>query len=215
MNAQFEFIHDALHALAQPVTALRTALELGLNDHADQPAARKTFADCLGLVDRLTQELAIFREIASLEPEPPLEPCDGEALLKSCVDEMAPVAEACGVALHLDAQRTRIVCNGPMLQRAVFLLLDELIACAPSGGVSIGLKIHAAEAQLEVGPGIPPRQAKKGLAGGPIAPGRRQQLCRKLIEFAGGRSVRFGSDCTHCCFRIVESLQVRDGLTAD
>ncbi len=194
MNAQFEFMNDALHVLAQPVTALRTALELGLRDHADQPAARQTFEDCLGLIDRLTQELAIFREIASLEPEPLLGRCDGEALLKSCVDEMAPVAEACGVPLHLEAERTEIECNGPMLERAVFLLLDELIARSPSGGVSVGFTTRGSEAQLELRPGI--------------APGRRLQLYHKLIEFAGGRSVYFGSDRTRCCFRSGKSLQL-------
>jgi len=201
MNQQFEFMNDVLHVLAQPVTALRAALELGLRDHANRPAVHKTFEDCLGLVDRLTQELAIYREIASLQPEPALELCDGEALLKNSLEEMAPVAEACGVALHLKLARTGIECNGAMLQRAIFLLLDELIACSPSGGISIELTRNANEARFELRPGI--------------VPSRRQPLYRKLIELAGGRSVCFEADRTSCCFRNGELQQVRNEAAAN
>ena len=201
MNAQSEFMNDALHVLVQPVSALRTALELGLNDHANQPAARKTFEDCLGLIDRLTQELALLREVASLQPEPPLELCDGQGLLQSCVAEMAPVAEACGVALCIEAEKTEIECNAPTLQRAVFLLLDELIACSPAEGISIRLTRQQSGAELQLHPGT--------------APGRRQQLFRKLIESAGGRDVDFHSARTRCCFRVGGSLLDGDEIAAD
>ena len=200
MNQQFELVEEALHVLAQPVTALHAALELGLCDHAKSPEARKVFEDCLVILDRLTQELAVYREIAGLEAEPPLELCDGEALLKSCVEEMAPVAEASGVALNVTADKVHVECNAPMLQRAVFLLLDEMIACAPPKGISIRLKKvldirGPSEAQLEFRPGT--------------APGRRQQLCRKLMQFAGASGISFDSSRTYCCFRNGESLQVR------
>jgi hypothetical protein len=45
--------------------------------------------------------------------------CDGRALLESCVEEMAPVAESCGVALHLGAEAAEMrnatgrCCSGP------------------------------------------------------------------------------------------------------
>jgi signal transduction histidine kinase len=200
MNPQLEFMNDALHVLAQPVTALRAALELGMRDHSDQPAARKVFEDCLALLDRMTQELAIIREIASLEPNTPLELCDGAALLTSCVEEMAPVAEASGVALHLNAKRTRIECNAPTLQRAIFLLLDELIACSP-GGVWIQLTRRASETRLELRPGS--------------APGRRRQLYRKLLESGGGRGVCFEAGRTFCSFGNGEPLHLRDGAAAN
>jgi len=201
MNTQSEFMNDVLHVLAQPVTALRTALELGLNDHADQPASRKTFEDCLGLLDRLIQELAVLREIAGLEPEPPLELCDGRALLNSCVAEMAPVAEACEVALHVEAEKTEIECNRPMLQRAVFLLLDELIAGSPGEGISIRLTRQQAGAQLELQPGS--------------APGRRQKLFRKLIESAGGRDLDCDSTRTRCFFPRDGSLRSGEEIRPD
>ena len=215
MNQQFEFMNDALHVLAQPVTALRTALELGLSDLEGQPAARKVFEDCLGLLDRLTQDLAVFREIAALETAPPLEFCDGEALLKSCVEEMNPVAEAFGVPLRLSGEGMRIECNAPLLQRAVFLLLDELIAGSPRGGISIRLSEHANrggnheavnhtganEAQFELCPGI--------------ARGRRQQLIGTLLQFSGGSNVSFDSHHTCCRFRTRDPLQFRDEAVTD
>jgi signal transduction histidine kinase len=188
MNSQREFMEDAFHLLAQPVTALRVAMELGLSDDTNPPAARKTFADCLGLLDRLMQELAIFREIASLDAAPALAPRDGEALLKGCVEEMAPVAEACGVALDCRAAAAPVLCDEPLLQRAIFLLLDEMIACATRGGrISIRLSEDNGALRLELRPGAPG--------------GRRQQLCRKLLQFAGGSAMELDASRTLCLFR--------------
>ena len=79
------------------------------------------------------EDLAVFREIASLDEEPPLEFCDGRALLECCVEELAPVAEDCGVALHLSIENGEMRCNQPMLQRAIFVLLDAMIAGAARG----------------------------------------------------------------------------------
>lgn len=187
MNAQSEFMNEALHVMAQPLTALRTALELGSKDHANQVAARRTFEDCLGLVDRLIQELAVLREVAGLQPERPLELCDGHDLLNSCAVEMAPVAEAFGVALRVEAEPAEIECNAAALQRALFLLLDELIASTPSEGILIRMTKQQTDARLELHPGT--------------APGRRRQLFRKLIESAGGREVDLDSARTRCYFR--------------
>lgn len=191
MNPQAELMQDAFHALAQPVTALRTAMELALGDHAGEPALCQTLEDCLALLDRLMQDLAVFREIASLDQEPPLAPCDAQMLMRSCVEEMMPVAESCGVALALraDADHTRkIRCNGSMLQRAIFLLLDESIARAPQGSsIELELGWDRSEGRLQLRPGT--------------LRGRRQQLCRKLIELAGASSLRFEAEQTLFTFR--------------
>jgi signal transduction histidine kinase len=187
MKPQFELLDDAFHVLSQPVTALRTALELGLRDEADQPAARKIFEDCLGQLDRLMQELAIFREIASLEEEAPIACHDARQLLEACVEEMAAIAEAGGVALDVSAEQAAMQCNAPMLERAIFLLLDEMIAGTGAGGdISIRLTAGEQGLQLELRPGT--------------SPGRHQQLYRKLIQVAGGSEIHFDSERTRCTF---------------
>jgi signal transduction histidine kinase len=188
MNPQREFMNETFHLLAQPLTALLATVELGLSKEADGAAMQAVLKDCLYLLDRLMQDLAVFREIASLDEEPQLVSCAGRALLESCVQEMAPVAQSCGVALHLGAEAAEMRCNGPILQRAIFVLLDDMIACAPNGsGISLGLSKHNDGVRLQLCPGAPP--------------GRRLELCRKLMQFAGGSGIQFDSGRTSVTFQ--------------
>jgi K+-sensing histidine kinase KdpD len=202
MNPQREFMNETFHLLAQPITALRATVELGLSKESNAAAGRQILQDCLGLLDRLMQDLAVFRETASLDEEPPLASCDGRALLASSVEEMAPVAQSCGVALHLSAQAAQMQCSGPLLQRAIFVLLDAMIACAPrGGGISIVLSKHEDGVRLELCPGAPP--------------GRRQELCRKLMQLAGGSGMQFDSGRTCITFRGSADRQGAEGPSAD
>jgi hypothetical protein len=187
MNPEREFMSETFHTLAQPITALRAAVELGLRKDAGEAEARRTLKDCLKMLDQLMQDLDILREIASLEGQLRLAPCNGRALLESCVEEMAPVAQSCGVALQLSAEgisaeEAEMQCNRPMLERAIFVLLDSMIACASEGsGIAIALSKHSDGVRMELRPGAPP--------------GRRLELCRKLMQFAGGSGIQF--DCRH------------------
>jgi hypothetical protein len=75
-----------------------------------------------------------------------------------------------------------------MLQRAVFVLLDEMISCAQSGcRIAISLRKCGDGCQFEFRPGMPP--------------GQRQKLCRKLMQIAGGSSIQFASGSTSMTFR--------------
>jgi len=175
MNHQSEFMSEAFHALAQPIAALRATVELGLCDHAGDPA-HQLLENCLRLTDRLMQEMAVLREVASLGEAPPLLSCDGQALLQTSVEEMVPVAEASGVALRLDAQPASILCHAPTFQRAIFFLLDEMIAHSGSNhAISISLRHGQDGFTLEMRPASPQ--------------GRRGALCRKLMQFAGGCAI--------------------------
>ncbi len=172
MNSHREFISETFHVLSQPITALRASIELGLGKR-DEQAAKRALEACLPVVDRLMQDLAVLREIAGLDEEPPLDPCDGQLLLNSSIEEMAPVAQAAGIAIHLNAEPGAILCHEPTLQRAIFLLLDEIIAAAARNrAISISLRHREDDFLLEIRPGT--------------AQGPRQMLCRKLMQFAGG-----------------------------
>jgi signal transduction histidine kinase len=187
MNRQREFIDETLHVLAQPITALRATVELGLNTPANAQAARQALSDCLSLIDRLTKDLAVLREIASLDAVPPLGSCCGQTLLQNCVEEMAPVAESRGVALRLVAEPVAMQCNQPMFERAMFVALDELIAATlPGGEVLLSLLKGAEDISLELLPGLR---------------GARHNLCLKLMRAAGGTSTNSVADRTSVSFQ--------------
>jgi hypothetical protein len=188
MNRQREFMSEAFHTLAQPITALRATVELGLRKSLSAQASRLVLEDCLGLIDCLMRELALLREITSLDEQPPLQFCDGQRLLEGCVQEIAPIAEDRGITLLLDAETSLMQCNAAMLQRASFVLLDEMIAGAARGSkVSVSLHPCKDGFLLEMIPGS--------------TQGQRQKLGHKLMRFAGGSGIRFDSGCTSITFR--------------
>jgi K+-sensing histidine kinase KdpD len=101
---------------------------------------------------------------------------------------MALVAQHSGIALQLSAEPADIRCHEPMFQRALFVLLDEMIACAPSGSrIAISLRKSGDGFLLELCPGMPP--------------GQRRKLCEKLMQFAGGSRICFVSGSTSITFR--------------
>lgn len=187
MNPQREFINETFHVLAQPITALRATIELGLSKATDVQSSKEVLADCLGVIERLMQDLAVFREIASLDEMPSLTSCDGHMLLGDCMEEMAPVAEDRGIALRLTAEPVAMQCNQLMFQRALFLLLDDVIASTPRGGeITLSLHIGKDGVLLEGRPGT--------------LKGPRKKLFLKLMQFAGGSSIGFVTDCVSVTF---------------
>jgi signal transduction histidine kinase len=188
MNQQREFISETFHVLAQPITALRTTVELGLIKKPDGQGAQKVLKDCLHLIDRLMQDVAVLRESASLDEDLPLESCDGQSLLERSVEEMAPVAMEREIGIRLVAEPAAIECNEELFQRAMFVLLDETIASTPPGA-EISISLHKGEDgyRLQARPGTPK--------------GRRQELCRKLMQYAGGSEILSTSNCTSATFR--------------
>jgi K+-sensing histidine kinase KdpD len=201
MNQQ-ELMKETFHAMAQPVTALRAGVELGLCREMNQTETRTLLTECLCLIDRLMHDLSVFREIACLDEQPPLHPSDGERLLEIAVGEMAAVAHDCGIGFQLNTQAAVIVCNERMFQRAIFVLLDEMIAGAESGSnISVDLRPCGDEFRLDFHPGIPA--------------GARQKLCRKLMESAGGGSVCFTSECTSIAFPKSSYRRLSTTSTAD
>lgn len=188
MNPQQEFMSETFHTLAQPITALRATVELGLCRPSTEPATQELLQSCLSLIDRLMQDLAVFREIASIEDEPPRESCDGEAMIAKCAEEMMPVAESCGARIRLQTEPAMIHCNQKMFERGIFVLLDEMLAHSSSTGeISISLSKRDDKVELALRPGT--RQ------------GQRQKLCSKLMRFAGGMDVCFTPDSSSVTFR--------------
>jgi signal transduction histidine kinase len=168
-------IDDAFHALAQPVMALRATVELGLSEEPDKLEAQRVLGECLRLIDALTQEMAVAREIANVEDATTLTDCNGEALLCSCVEEMSAVAHEGGVAVFVDAKAATMKCDEMILRRALFVLLDGMLAAMPHGG-EIRLQLEDEESDF-----------LRLVARPPMPRGLRQNLCWKLMQAAGGQ----------------------------
>lgn len=173
MNQPRTFLDEAFHALAQPIMALRATVELGLEEKPCNLDSGQVLGDCLRLIDKLTRDIALVREIASFEKLPTLEACDGAPLLRSCAEEMAPVAREHGVSIHVDADATTMECDPGTFRRAMFVLLDSLLAAVP-GEAEIRLTLRENEGglRLTVFPAV--------------FEALRQKLCWKLMQSAGG-----------------------------
>lgn len=178
MKAQQEFVSDIFHTLAQPITALRTAVELGLQKDLNGAEAEKILGDCLQLIDRLMQDLSMLREIAELDSLalPPLLHHEALPILNAALEDMLPVAEAGGIQVNCTAEAGSIDCRQALLSRAVFLILDDLIGHLTAGGViTLSLRHVEGGMQLEICPGMV------------LQP--KQKLCDKLLQTAGAQSV--------------------------
>ena len=64
MNAETNYLNEAFHALSQPVMAMRATLELALE--GDGTDARQALGETLLLLEQLTRDLALVREMAGL-----------------------------------------------------------------------------------------------------------------------------------------------------
>jgi signal transduction histidine kinase len=177
------FLDETFHALAQPLMALRATVELGLVEDPSKLDATQVLGECLRSIDDLTQKMAMLREIASVDEPAALKPCDGDAILRGCVEEMYPVAHDHEVAIHLDAHIAFMNCDETMFRRAMFVLLDAMLAALPSGG-DIHLRLEEQDDCVR-------------LIAHPKTPtGLRQRLCSKLMHAAGGSVSSCATDMT-------------------
>jgi hypothetical protein len=195
MNQSHTLLDETFHALAQPVMALRATVELGLSEGPDKLEAQQVLGECLCLIDALMQEMAVMREIANVEDATTLTDCNGEALLRSCVEEMAAVAHEGGVAVCVDANAATMKCDEMILRRAMFVLLDGVIAAMPHGG-EIGLRLDEEGAFLRL------------MAHPPMPNGLRQKLCWKLMHAAGGQLMKCADGSMAVLFHKVTDRQL-------
>ena len=193
MNQSRTLLDETFHALAQPVMALRATVELGLSEGQE---AKPVLGECLRLIDALMQEVAVMREIANIEDATTLTDCNGKALLCSCVEEMAAVAHEGGVAVCVDAKAETMECDEMKFRRALFVLLDGMLAAMPHGG-EIRLRLDDEEGgflRLVARPAMPS--------------GLRQKLCWKLMRAAGGQLMNCADGSMAVLFHKVTDRQL-------
>jgi signal transduction histidine kinase len=196
MNPSHTLLDETFHSLAQPVMALRATVELGLSEGPDKVDARKVLGETLRLIDALMQEMAVLREIANVEDATTLTDCNGEALLRSCAEEMAAVAHEGGVAVCVDAKAEAMECDEMMVRRALFVLLDGMLAAMPHGG-EIRLRLDEEGDFLRL------------VARPPMPSGLRQKLCWKLLHAAGGQLMNCADGSMAVLFHKVTDRRLR------
>jgi signal transduction histidine kinase len=188
MSAQGELLSDILHLLAQPIVAMRATVEFALRKPLDENESKRTLQSCLQLLDRLMDEVALSREIVSLEEEPLRKDCDASPVLREIAEEMEPVAGAGGVTMELKLDSGTLWCSEDALRRALFLMLDTTLAGIPVGGrLQLQLRRDGEGYQLEMRPGA--------------APGGRRELCRGLLQAAGGSAVQLDEQRSIAAFQ--------------
>lgn len=159
---QRRFAADAAHELRTPLTAL--GLQIQLLERAKTDAERASAVARLRAgVKRATRLVGQLLVMARLEPDAAdrsFERVELGALALSVTGDLAPLAEAQGVALELDAEEhVTTLGSEDTLRILLSNLVDNAIRYAlPGGAIVVRVSNAAGDAILEVsddGPGIP------------------------------------------------------------
>ncbi len=157
------FVADAAHELHTPLTALRTNLELIVNE--DSESKRLTFVERaqaqVARLETLTNSLLELSRIESGEIKHDATLIDLNDLVRETSELYASQAEQKGIEFSLEMldQDIRVWVNDGQLRRAVGNLLENAIKFTPAGGiVHMGLRHHENCIELwvqDTGIGIP------------------------------------------------------------
>jgi signal transduction histidine kinase len=157
------FAADAAHELYTPLTALRTQLELALDDGPDQRHHLEQAQMQLARLETLTTDLLDLSRLESGAAQLNIQPVNLNHLLQTLAESYASQAEQAGISFSLYAPQQRTVTSGneAQLHRAIGNLLDNALKFTPSdGNISLGLNIAPDETFYEIwiedsGIGIP------------------------------------------------------------
>jgi signal transduction histidine kinase len=200
MTSEKSYLDETFHKLSQPVMAMRATLELALE--GDGTDVRQALGETLLLLEQLTRDLALLREMTGLGDTAVLSLCAAGPVLWECVEEMLPVARAGSVKLHARVVSVRVLCNEEVLRRALFVLLDALIAAgAPGSEVCLQLADENGMARLESRPMLLDQM--------------RSQLCCRLLEHAGANVSHAADGGLVAMFRSETCRQIPAKTSAD
>jgi signal transduction histidine kinase len=150
-----EQCHECLaalaHRLAQPMTALRGGIELGLMGKRSAADYRSLLEQSLQLADTMAQLIISLRDLGeSGAPAGPSQSVLLEAMATEVLAEMGGVAESRDLRLQLQTEGTVKVCANPdRLREALQSLLAWVIQNSAGGGV-IALQLSALEGEARV-----------------------------------------------------------------
>ena len=121
-----QFVSELFHAISQPLTGLRCALEVALGKPVlSAPEAHCALEHALQATERLYQSVLFIRQLAEAERIPPLKRMRLDEALLELHDEILPVAESLEVKIALqEADSTEVLASAESVSRALFLIAD-------------------------------------------------------------------------------------------
>jgi len=193
-------IAELFHALNQPLTTLRCALELALLQPRTAEQTRETVRQALAQAERVAWLASGLQELmASDDAGDNREVLELEVYVQQVVIDLLPVAEAAGVQLSLHRNSACCVLLEPRRLRQALLHLVECALSAARPGTTIKIEIREQDddtmltLETAAGQNVPESRVlglekADGFANEPQL-GRKLQLAivRGIIEASGGK----------------------------
>jgi heavy metal sensor kinase len=138
LTRQRDFITNAAHELRSPLTALRTAAEVALDQERSPEEYREVLADMVEECESLSvlvNQLFVLAEGDAGRLQPGNQQVRLDQLVARSVDMFQGVAEHQGVELVADSlERCEVWGNGAQVRQVVHNLIDNAIKFTPTGG---------------------------------------------------------------------------------
>lgn len=206
-------VAELFHALNQPLTTLRCALELALVQPRTAEQTNQALRQALGHAERVAWLACGLQELmASDDAGDDREVLELEVYVQQVVIDLLPVAEAAGV--HLSLRRSSACCalfEPRRLRQALFRLVDSALSAVRTGAaIKIEIREQDDETALTLETTAAPSRCQSPIPDTAKADerpnellGRRLQLAivRGTIEAAGG-TFHMASSGDGLCFRI-------------
>lgn len=166
MQTQRAFVADAAHELRTPLTALRLQAQLAERATGDEER-RAAFADLRHGLERATHLVHQLLTLARQEPGvQELAPLELAPLLRSVVQDYAPLAEHKGIDLGMTVQVAGFVnANADALRILFGNLLSNALQYSPAGtAVDVAMRAQGDTLFVTVqdhGPGIPEQDLER------------------------------------------------------
>ena len=185
---------ELLHALIQPLTALRCSLEATLLTRQESEEYREELQESLKLTEEVMSVVRGIQEMLDVEKPPGSEDKIAlDEILSDTVRDLFPLSDGLGVGLTLLCMpRLLELGDSTRFRRAVsYLRQSELTLAQPADEINVqaGIDPLLPEVRIEVCRHGMPSQASS--LGGKCSPSSGAQLglliARRIFEVAGGR----------------------------
>lgn len=180
-------IPELLHALCQPLTSLRCALETTLAERRGSEEYRSSLRESLGLAEEISELAAGLRELLEVEKtDPPAGTVDLDDLLREMATDLLPLANSRNSRLVLKCESClQVKGERQPLTRAILYLLSFVL----DSGQDATIRIDAATAGLQARIGILIPSAKPGNAFWPAKAAKGNQAARSCLKFLIARAI--------------------------
>lgn len=184
-----DLMADCFHALSQPLTSLRCAMEVALLEEKSADHYREVLGDSLALVERVAGLLGGIRNLwDSGEVSAPA----GAVSLANCLEEIAadllPVAEMAGKTVMVAVVPCQVHFDLQRLRQALLCLLECALGfCCPGSAITAQTGIRDGEARLRVS--VAPTDVAGDKGNAPTDTQHKDLLLHRRLALAISRTI--------------------------